>query len=266
MIRTTKTIPQKYAWIMRSPRLSEEQKMQLLDRARSGDRIAADKLIHSLSTAIFREVQKHAPPGDIDELFSEALLAVYTCLAKHDSSRGGNILTVALFAAKGAIAHVLRKGYAKKRVGFEVSVDGAEDRNKDQEHRGRREESQLWKEIIEDIGLTPAEEALINAQDTKNLIDVTRWKAFKNCSAEVREVIRLMYIDNDLTEAEIANKKGVSREAIRQLKLKGLTEIRMVLDLPLPSDLPTAWYQRKRYADYQAAWLKSHPNHPKADP
>jgi len=229
-------IPSSLRWILQTPRLTREQQNDLLQKARSGSRPAADRLIRSLASIVLREAQSKAASSnlDIEDLFAEGLMAAHKSFSLNIDPSVGIVLRTML-AARSAMARMVKKTRTAKRQAQTISI------NDDNIF------SKMIKEAIGDTDAILADDQI----EIKELYDLIL-NALKKCDFNTRRTFDELYFNStaeETTEKALAKKRRVSPQMISAQKLRGLVEIRRALGIPIPA----TWLRRTDYA----AWLKA---------
>lgn len=115
-------------WIGDAPKLNAQQTERLVERARTGDRRAADALMRVMAKMILRLARKRADGDDslADELFSEGLRGAYVAVSKKHQ---GNVFTYAFVAARRQINKYVNRvrNHRRQHTSIELMQDDDDD-------------------------------------------------------------------------------------------------------------------------------------------
>lgn len=250
--------------ISQYPLLSPEEEVELRRRIREGDQEALDKLVQAnlrFVVSVAKEYQGRGLP--LLDLINEGNLGLIKAAQRFDETKGYKFISYAVWWIRQAIAQalaeqsrVVRLPLSRVNVLYRIGrvsdtleqelerIPTAEEiaEHMDLEDEEVTEALQLAEnqvsldaplmehgedsllEFIPDIRSTSPEE-LINSKSRQKAID----EALNTLPPKEAEVIRLYFgigKDRSYSLAEIGEKMGVSRERVRQIKVKALRKLR----------------------------------------
>ena len=198
-----------------SPIRSKEVERGLLLKAKEGDINSRNKLVNSNLRFVFNTAKKYTGNGiPLEELISEGNMALLYAIDKYETNRDVRFITYASWWVRYFISDLVKKKYNRSlneinEDCFDKDIRGInnipeENTNKDNDllHDTMKEqinENKLIDDLME--GLLPRE----------------------------RDVLESYYGLNGKKEmnlSELADKYGISKERIRQIKLSGLSKMR----------------------------------------
>ena len=197
-----------------SPIKSKELERGLLLKAKEGDVDSRNRLVKSNLRFVFNTAKKYTGNGiPLEELISEGNMALLYAIDKYETNRDVRFITYASWWVRYFISDLVKKKYNRSLNEQNEDVFSNSLRNlgnipddnngKDDEFNDTMKEQINENKLIEDL--------------------------MSELSPRERDVLELYYGLNGKQEmnlSELADKYGISKERVRQIKLSGLSKMR----------------------------------------
>jgi RNA polymerase primary sigma factor len=207
--------------------ISHEKERQLFAAARTGDKDAREFLIknHLLYAAIQGQ-RWSAGKLPEDEVISAANFALMQAIDKFDHTRENRFTSYLRKFIRGELAALWRSKNVVDAPAHPES--GSWSRSFDDDAGTRMNHETCEHYTPENVNL-PTEDHPSEQDDHSQFISQALEKCRASLPASEAEIISLHFGEHNLTMADIAKLKGVSRERIRQIKESGLKRLRTAM-------------------------------------
>ncbi len=198
--------------------LSKEEELELIKKARAGDKSARDKVISHNLRLVVHIVKKFGNSLEADDLISVGTIGLIKAVDTFDYTKGAQLSTYASRCISNEILMLIR---ANKRHKDVISLNSVCNTS----HDGAEIE-------LEDI--VPANDKEVYDQVEQScLIDKAKLAIESELSDVEKDVIYKRYgLENDdgMTQREVAQGLGISRSYVSRIESKALKTIRKTLD------------------------------------
>lgn len=236
-----------------TPPMTREEEVDLIRRARNGDRVASQRILTSLVRLVRREAHRWCnSEHDLDDLVQEGLMGVLHAIDLFEEQRGYRFSTYAknwwtqhirryarLLSAqgRGGASSVLVGEYSKLRLAYDKAMEAPDPVAKMCELTGKRkdvvvgfielhEPTSDWSKfdnVLADPSGDP-ESAIAGHEHSNFVLDAVARLPLKEA-----QVLRWRYLDDDCTLYEIGARYGVTRQRAEQIESRAKRKLRKTL-------------------------------------
>lgn len=198
--------------------LTKEEELELIKKARGGDKTARDKVISHNLRLVVHIVKKYSHSLEADDLISVGTIGLIKAVDTFDYTKGAQLSTYASRCISNEILMLIRANKRHKDVISLNSVCNTSNDGNDIE--------------LEDI--IPANEREVYEQVEQScLIDKAREAIESQLTDVEKDVIYKRYgiiNDDGMTQREVAKGLGISRSYVSRIESKALKTIKRALD------------------------------------
>lgn len=215
-----------YREIKRFPVLTHEEEYELAKRYQNGDAEAGQQMIHANLRFVVKVSSKYFNSGYHHlEIIQEGNLGLIRALKRFDPERGVPFVyyavwwieaTIKAFLLKSRKVHTGNLGHAKDLLSLDENI-GNDENDRDQ-----------WIDFLTD-GADP-EKIYRGEEATRNITGL-----FQQCidalpERDARVIMQRFFADPPVKLKDIGEQLGVSRERVRQLQVRSMEKLRLVLE------------------------------------